>query len=158
MRPVAEPRLLLLLMCAVFSLSLVACSTTAGGVGAGVYVGDEHHAHREPPPHSKGGPPPHAPAHGYRAKHSYHYYPDSYVYFDVSEDLYFYLEGDDWRVSASLPGHLRLQIGDYVVIESDSDAPYSHHDEHKKKYPPGHKKGKKDKKDKKHKKHKKEDW
>src|SRR5210317_1907969 len=31
--------------------------------------------------HKKSGPPPHAPAHGYRAKHHYRYYP-SYGYFN----------------------------------------------------------------------------
>ena len=30
--------------------------------------------------HKKGGPPPHAPAHGYRAKHRYRYYPSCSQY------------------------------------------------------------------------------
>lgn len=86
---------------------------------------------------TKGGPPPHAPAHGYRAKHCYRYYPSCYVYFDVSRKCYFYLAGDGWKVSASLPGHMRVQLGDYVSIEMDTDRPYTQFEEHKKKYPPG---------------------
>ncbi len=35
-------------------------------------------------PYPAGGPPAHAPAHGHRARHSYLYYPSSYVYFDTT--------------------------------------------------------------------------
>jgi hypothetical protein len=73
---------------------------------------------------TKGGPPPHAPAHGYRAKYNYHYYPKAKVYFDTSRRLYFYMEGDKWRASVSLPLNLNLKLGDYVNIEMDSDKPY----------------------------------
>ncbi len=40
-----------------------------------------------------GGPPAHAPAHGYRARHSYLYYPSSYVYFDITRKVYFHMVG-----------------------------------------------------------------
>ena len=40
-------------------------------------------------PPAKQGPPPWAPAHGYRAKYQYYYYPSSYVYFDTKKKLYF---------------------------------------------------------------------
>jgi hypothetical protein len=93
-----------------------------------------------------GGPPAHAPAHGYRKKHTYRYYPDSEVYFDTSRDVYFYLSGDQWRVSASLPNSIRIGLGDHVVIETDTSQPYEYHKEHKHKYPPGQKKKKKEKK------------
>jgi hypothetical protein len=43
----------------------------------------------------KNGPPKHAKAHGYRAKHTYQYYPDAKVYYDVSRGSYFYLEVND---------------------------------------------------------------
>jgi hypothetical protein len=86
---------------------------------------------------SKNGPPAHAPAHGYRAKHQYRYYPSCSVYFDTGRDVYFYLEGDNWRVSVELPNHLRVRLGDYVVVEMDTDRPYLHHQDHKNKYPPG---------------------
>ena len=93
----------------------------------------------------KKGPPAHAPAHGYRAKHQYRYYPSRSVYYDTGRGLYFYLKGDNWEVGASLPNHLRIGLGNSVRIELDTDKPYIHHAEHVKKYPPGQmkKKGKK---------------
>ena len=89
------------------------------------------------PQASKPGPPDHAPAHGYRAKHSYRYYPSCSVYFDNDRSVYFYLDDDSWRVSVELPNHLRIRLGEYVVVEMDTDKPYIHHQDHKIKYPPG---------------------
>lgn len=86
----------------------------------------------------KTGPPPHAKAHGYRAKYTYRFYPSAMVYYDVSRRAYFYLEGTTWRVSVSLPSGLRVQLGDFVTIEMDSDKPYLKFKEHKRKYLPGH--------------------
>jgi hypothetical protein len=85
--------------------------------------------------HKKQGPPAHAPAHGYRAKHKYRYYPSQSVYYDTGRGLYFYLKGDNWEVGASLPSSLRVGLGDYVSMELDTDKPYVHHKEHKKKFP-----------------------
>jgi len=85
--------------------------------------------------HKKQGPPAHAPAHGYRAKHQYRYYPSRSVYYDTGRGLYFYLKGDNWEVGASLPGSLRVGLGDAVSIELETDKPYIHHAEHVKKYP-----------------------
>ena len=87
--------------------------------------------------HKKSGPPAHAPAHGYRAKHQYRYYPSSKVYHDTRRGLYFYLKGDNWEVGASLPSKLQAGMGNYVNLELDTDKPYAHHAEHVKKYPPG---------------------
>jgi hypothetical protein len=98
--------------------------------------------------HKRGGPPTHAPAHGYRAKHNYRYYPSCSVYYDTGRRLYFYLKGDRWEVGASLPSSLRVGLGDSVRIELDTDKPYIHHAEHVKKYPPGQLKNKKKKKNK----------
>ncbi|UCG08127.1 MAG: hypothetical protein JSV83_05620 [Desulfobacterales bacterium] len=92
--------------------------------------------------HKKGGPPPHAPAHGYRAKHQYRYYPSRSVYYDTGRGLYFYLRGSNWEVGASLPSNLRVGLGDYVSMELDTDKPYIHYAEHVKKYPPGQMKNK----------------
>jgi hypothetical protein len=86
---------------------------------------------------AKSGPPDHAPAHGYRAKHSYRYYPDAQVYFDTGRSVYFYLADGAWKVSASLPGSLKVSLGSHISIDMDSDKPYSKHSEHKAKYPPG---------------------
>ena len=98
--------------------------------------------------HKKKGPPAHAPAHGYRAKHQYRYYPSRSVYYDISRRLYFYLKGDNWEVGASLPNHIRIVLGDSVSIELDTDKPYIHHADHVKKYPPGQLKKKNKKKNK----------
>jgi len=91
---------LALLICALFAFLFTACSVTGPGIGFGVEG-----------PVVKGGPPPHAPAHGYRAKHTYYYYPSAYVYFDISRKVYFYLEGDKWRMSVSLPHGLHVRLG-----------------------------------------------
>lgn len=96
--------------------------------------------------HEKQGPPAHAPAHGYRAKHQYRYYPSCSVYYDTGRGLYFYLKGDRWEVGASLPSSLRVGLGDYVSMELETDKPYIHHAEHVKKYPPGQLKKKNKKK------------
>jgi hypothetical protein len=73
---------------------------------------------------SKGGPPAHAPAHGYRAKYNYQYYPEAKVYYDTDRKLYFYMQGDNWKASVSLPLDLKLGLGNYVSVEMDCDKPY----------------------------------
>lgn len=98
--------------------------------------------------HKRKGPPAHAPAHGYRAKHQYRYYPSRSVYYDTGRRLYFYIKGDKWEVGASLPNRIRIELGNSVNIELDTDKPYIYHSEHVKKYPPGQMKKKKKKKNK----------
>ena len=137
------PKLLIKLSCLFFLFSLYGCHTTGGDVNIG--WGKEK---KPAPPHgygtkAKGGPPPHAPAHGYRAKHTYRYYPCERVYFDTGRGMYFYLEGSSWRMSVSLPSALRVQLGDHVNIAMYSDKPYTDYEDHKRKYPPGQKKKKK---------------
>src|SRR5918996_4735374 len=41
-------------------------------------------------------PPPWAPAHGYRAKHRYVYYPDGDIYYVPDSRLRFWLSGSGW--------------------------------------------------------------
>ena len=96
--------------------------------------------------HKNGGAPDHAPAHGYRAKHQYRYYPSQQVYHDSDRGLYFYLKGDNWEAGASLPSHLKAALGESVTFELDIDNPYLQNSEHIKKYPPKKSKGKKNKK------------
>ena len=96
--------------------------------------------------HKKKGPPAHAPAHGYRAKHQYRYYPSRSVYYDTGRKLYFYIKGDRWEVGASLPNRIRFGLGESVSIELDTAKPYIYHSEHVKKYPPGQMKKKHKKK------------
>lgn len=85
----------------------------------------------------KNGPPAHAPAHGYRSKRQYRYFPSSSVYYDADRCLYFYLSGSNWQVGASLPHDLRIRLGDSVSIEMDTDKPYVYNNQHKKQFPPG---------------------
>lgn len=88
-------------------------------------------------PGQGGGPPPWAPAHGYRAKYRYHYYPDAAVYLDVSRGVYFHVQNGRWIAAASLPKSLASSLGTYVVLEMDTERPYEFHKEVIKKYPPG---------------------
>ena len=99
--------------------------------------GDEPVKQKSLKKHSKAGPPSHAPAHGYRAKHQYRYYPSHSVYYDTGRGLYFYLQSGKWQISASLPSRLRVSLGDYVDMELETTRPYVHHEEHVKHYPPG---------------------
>ena len=139
-------RLIFLLAIVLILFSLSSCRTTGGVVGFEWGPGKRPGHHQEAKKEKKGGPPPHAPAHGYRAKHKYRYYPSCRVYFDSNREIYFYLDGPNWRISASLPHTIQLD-GDYVSIEMDTDKPYIYYDEHKRKYPPGQlkKKNKKNK-------------
>jgi hypothetical protein len=116
---------------------------------------NDRHDDREPAEvHESGNSPPdHAPAHGYRAKHRYQYYPSASVYHDAGRGLYFYLSGSNWQVSASLPLEFRARLGGPVSLELETDKPYIHYDQHRRQYPPGkakkadkHKGGKKKKK------------
>lgn len=80
-------------------------------------------------------PPAHAPAHGYRAKHQYRYYPGSSVYYDTGRKIWFYIKAGDWTFGASLPADLKARLGDSVSIGLDTDRPFDYNDEHLKKYP-----------------------
>ena len=110
------------------------------------YSKAEHKHKHKHHKHKKGGPPAHAPAHGYRAKHQYRYYPSQKVYHDSDRGLYFYLKGYNWEIGASLPSNVRADLGESVTIELDTDKPYVHNADHVKKYPPKKSKGKKHKK------------
>ena len=125
-------------------LFAIGCTSTRGAVGVG--WGDPA-PHPEVRPAHKHGPPSHAPAHGYRAKHSYRYYPAHEVYYDTGRRIYFYMEGSTWVSDALLPYHLRVSLGGYETVEMYTDTPYEYHPKHKSKkkhkLPPGH--AKKDK-------------
>jgi hypothetical protein len=98
---------------------------------------ENNHSPEPSPSYKKGGPPPWAPAHGYRAKHKYRYYPSSRVYHNRGRGVYFYYKDGQWRVSVSLPTTIRIEVGDYVTLEMDTDKPYEWDHEVIKKYPPG---------------------
>lgn len=137
-----------MLACAVTGCFIFATFFTIGCAGSKFKVQYEnkdrsHHpkaVHKQKP--KKGGPPAHAPAHGYRAKHHYRYYPACSVYYDSGRKLYFYLKGDHWEIGASLPWHIRERLGDYVSLELDTGKPYIYYTDHVKKYPPEEKKKK----------------
>ncbi|MDX2453004.1 hypothetical protein [Desulfosarcina sp.] len=131
------------------TMLLSACAKPNGG-NISIDWGNTQ-AHKEPTKpkvSKKNGPPSHAPAHGYRAKHSYRYYRNEHTYYDTDRNLYFYLERGGWRIAASLPNHIKLS-NDFVTVELETDKPYEHYEEHTEKYPPGQMKKWKNKKDKK---------
>jgi hypothetical protein len=136
---------------------IIATILTIGCTGSKIKVkyekeDDSGYSKAEPKPkHKTGGPPAHAPAHGYRAKHKYRYYPDCSVYHDTERGLYFYIKGGNWEVSASLPNNLQMGLGESVSLELDTDRPYTYHTDHAEQYPPGKMKKNKNKKNEKHK-------
>jgi len=113
---------------------LIGCGTS-GSVG--VKTGGGNDAVIQQPPVAQKAPPPWASAHGHRAKQRYLYFPDCPAYYDTDRSLYFFIEGVNWVVSASLPDRLSINLGKYVALELDTDKPYLYYNDHKQKYPPG---------------------
>jgi hypothetical protein len=121
-----------------------------GEQAEGVYEGEYEERREYPPPpeyererheddyyeRGRKGPPPWAPAHGYRAKHRYRYYPDAYVYYNEGMDLYYYRYAGRWVESPLLPSNIYLE--DYVVLEMDVEDPHSFHSDVVREYPPGY--------------------
>ena len=140
-------KLILKLLSAFILAAFFSSSAIAGGSFTFKWGKDqEPEKHQAKHKQENGGPPDHAPAHGYRAKHQYRYYPSQQVYHDSDRGLYFYLKGDNWEAGASLPSHLNAALGESVTLELDIDKPYTQNAEHIKKYPPKKSKGKKNKK------------
>jgi len=81
-----------------------------------------------PPAAAQHGPPPWAPAHGWRAKHRYVYYPDSEVYYAPDTRVWFWLDGNDWRSGPALPVGLQayVRVGG-VSIELGDTQPWVEH-------------------------------
>jgi hypothetical protein len=69
-------------------------------------------------------------------QYSYQYYPNRSIYYDIQRELYFYRKDDKWKIFAVLPGYLKRQLDDFVIIETDSDKPYLDNEKHVKKFPP----------------------
>jgi hypothetical protein len=118
----------------------LACAPSAGAQGGSVTIQWGNPDAPDGPPGQgqkvkKGGPPPHAPAHGYRAKHQYRYYPCCQAYYDTGRRAWFYIRTGQWTVGASIPTELKAQLGPYVNISLDTDRPYDHFDEHRQDYP-----------------------
>jgi hypothetical protein len=72
-----------LIICSI-AIFIHGCTTIGGTVHS---EPNDQSGYRHPPV-AKNGPPAHAPAHGYRAKHRYRYYPSCSVYFDIGRVLW----------------------------------------------------------------------
>lgn len=78
-------------------------------------------------------PPDWAPAHGYRAKQKYRYYPNQQVYYSGEQKKYFWLSGGQWQIGVKLPDGIKLGSSG-VTVELDTDKPFEKHSEVRKKY------------------------
>jgi hypothetical protein len=88
------------------------------------------------------GPPPWAPAHGYRAKTRYVFFPDHNVYYDLTARNYIVLRGSRWEVRATLPklfANINLRRSSQVEIDFVGDRPQRYHTLHLAKYKRGKK-------------------
>ena len=112
---------------------LIGCGTSEG---VGVKAGGDNDIVSQQPPVAKKGLPPWEPAHSHRAKHRYLYFPECSAYYDTDRSVYFYLEGVNWVVSVHLPDRLSMKVGEHVLLEMDTDKPYTYYSDHKEKYPP----------------------
>ena len=126
------------------SLFLVSCETVRVGGGTSSPPPGPSEG---PPVVKKGGPPDHAPAHGFRRKFQYYYYPSSKVYYSVERKVYFWIEGDGWKFGATLPAGFTISGDSKVSVSIDDETPYAHYDANYKSTHPG--KGKAKGKDKK---------
>ena len=107
------------LMAALIICSIVIFIHGCTTIGGTVRYGKNDQSGYRHPPVSKKGPPAHAPAHGYRAKHRYKYYPSCSVYFDIGRSVYFYLEGDTSMWAATNHGlcHLTFSLSGLPKVE-----------------------------------------
>ncbi len=119
-----QPDVGLGIKCIIVSVALgtltIGCSSPRS---VGIHIGDRDRP-SYPVVHKRPGPPPHAPAHGYRKKFAYQYYPTSNVYYDRSRGVYFYLSGSQWEMAISLPTSIHIDIKEAVSLELDTDRPY----------------------------------
>jgi hypothetical protein len=65
--------------------------------------------------------------HAPNLSYQYYYYPREQVYFDPANSTYLHLRGSRWERSAKLPAQIREPLGDYVILETDTDSPYTYH-------------------------------
>ena len=86
---------------------------------------------------NQGGPPPWAPAHGYRAKFNYKYWPQNRVYFAPDRGVYFWFSGEGWQMGVKLPSKITLS-GSSVSLEMNDERPYIWDKDVLRWYPPDH--------------------
>lgn len=85
------------------------------------------------------GPPPWAPAHGFRAKTRYVYFPEYNFYFDLEKKVYIHFQAGKWNVSIELPsrlGNLNLRNASKFELELDVDNPQIYNAEHQMRFRP----------------------
>lgn len=76
--------------------------------------------------YDNGGPPPWAPAHGYRRKTAYRYYPDQETYYNIEKNEYVWLDHGKWKRGAHCD-HVHNH-DHYVTLDIDGDHPeHVHH-------------------------------
>jgi hypothetical protein len=75
--------------------------------------------------------------HGIKHRFRYVYYPNSFVYFESSQRAYYFIENGEWRVDLEPPRGVKIDVKEGVYIETSSNQPYKHFEEHRRKYPPG---------------------
>lgn len=83
------------------------------------------------------GPPPWAPAHGYRAKTRYIYFPAHNFYYDIHTHNYLYLNNGNWFVSVSIPRpFININLGNAVQVQLDyyGSYPYYYNANHYERY------------------------
>ena len=76
-----------------------------------------------------------APPVGQQAQFKYQYFPAAQVYYDPMRELFFYQDNGQWIKSPALPRYLRNRLGDFVVLEMNTETPYSLHAQVSKRYP-----------------------
>lgn len=60
-------------------------------------------------------------------RHKYVYYPERQVYYAPESRSWFWLNGGNWQVGATLPGQIRVNAGDGMHIILQSGRPYTQH-------------------------------
>ncbi len=69
-----------------------------------------------------GGPPAHAPAHGWRSKNRYYFYPSCQVYYSPQRNCYIWRGPRGWVVTPKPPEKVLLMADEAVTVELDGDA------------------------------------
>ncbi len=142
-------RTLLMLTLILSGIFLISCSgyRVEGPGDVSVEVGDDDDQAYERGDDKK-GPPPWAPAHGYRRKQAYYYYPNGDIYYNRDKKEYVWIEAGDWKFGTKLPTSLESALnGPKVSIDLEGDDPSKFHKQVKDYYdkPGNANKGKKDK-------------
>ena len=71
---------------------------------------------------------------GEPVRYHYWYYPETQIYFDYEQKVYYYPENGSWRHSQQLPARYSAESS-HVVVDEDTDKPYVNHERHVKQYP-----------------------